>query len=211
MDKLAKLDAKYVLLSAPVGSGKSKIGMAAAKGAGSAFIVSPQNILLDQYARDFDDVPMVKGMSHYTCSWAGRDDLRGRKPSKSRSTQDGVGITSRPGMRFGESPISVTNLHFAMFAHPPKGAIHHRDLLVVDECHGLEPMLLDLFHAKVLRKDCAALGVIFDSPDSALMFLEYIQKAAHVRDEDGDFVRPGDCILSTQTRREADSQHGKAA
>ena len=42
---------KYVLLSAPVGSGKSLIGLAAAVGAESAFIVAPQNVLLDQYCK----------------------------------------------------------------------------------------------------------------------------------------------------------------
>jgi superfamily II DNA or RNA helicase len=71
LDQLANIDAKYVLLSAPVGSGKSLIGLAAAAGAESAFIVAPQNVLLEQYAGEFPDVPMVKGRSHYCCTWAG--------------------------------------------------------------------------------------------------------------------------------------------
>ena len=70
LDLLAKTEAKYVLLSAPVGSGKSLIGLAAATGAESAFIVAPQNILLEQYAREFPEIPIVKGRSHYRCSWA---------------------------------------------------------------------------------------------------------------------------------------------
>jgi Rad3-related DNA helicase len=188
--ELAKIDAKYVLLSAPVGSGKSKIAMAAARGARSAFIVSTQNILIDQYAQGFDDVPMVKGMSRYTCRWARTgmncEEAGEKYPEHARRCLDYIPARNE----FWQSKISVTNLHFAMFAHPPESAIQHRDLLVVDECHGLEPVLLDLYHANVLRKDCAALGVNFDSPDPARMFREFIQMAKQVRDEDGDFVAP---------------------
>ena len=60
---------------------------------------------------------------------------------------------------FWASRISVTNLHYAMFAHCPEGHDRRRILLVVDECHGLEPMLLSLFHRRVYRKDAVAIGV----------------------------------------------------
>ena len=96
--------------------------MAAARGAESAFIVSPQNILLDQYVRDFRWMPMVKGRSHYTCSWAGggmtcdtASEMYGNQHSK--HCQDYIPARDA----FWASRISVTNLHYAMFAHCPKG------------------------------------------------------------------------------------------
>ena len=68
---LAKLNAPYILLCAPTGSGKSEIAMAGARGAGDAFIVSHQNSLLAQYMRDFaDELALVKDAN--TISAAGR-------------------------------------------------------------------------------------------------------------------------------------------
>jgi Rad3-related DNA helicase len=171
LNQLANLEAKYILLSAPVGSGKSLIGMAAARGAGSAYIVTPQNILLDQYARDFTNVPMVKGRSHYKCSWANgmtcEDASEVYEGQHTKRCQDYIPARDA----FWSSSISVTNLHFAMFAQRLGG---QRPLLVVDECHGLEPVLLGLFHVKVLRKDAVALGLEFDSPDVDRLFAEFV-------------------------------------
>lgn len=74
LKQLSLLDAKYILLSAPVGSGKSEIVVAAARGAESAFIVSPQNILLEQYARIFPWMPMVRGRKQLYLQ-LGQDEL----------------------------------------------------------------------------------------------------------------------------------------
>lgn len=118
LEQLAKTDAKYVLLSAPVGSGKSLIGMAAAAGEGSAFIVAPQNILLEQYARDFPDVPMVKGRRHYGCSYFGGDCHKAGEIYEGEHTKHCKDyIPARD--HFWGARISVTNLHYACFARCP--------------------------------------------------------------------------------------------
>lgn len=177
LDLLAKTEAKYALLSAPVGSGKSLIAMAAATGAESAFIISPQNVLLEQYARDFH-IPMVKGRSNYRCRWAGgmtcdeASEIYGGPHTKNCEDY----IPARDA--FWAGPISVTNLHYAMFAHCPDGYRRHRNLLVVDECHGLEPMLLDLFHVRVLRKDALALGISFNQFDVQQLLNDYVSRVS---------------------------------
>ena len=182
LEQLSRLDAKYILLSAPVGSGKSEIGVAAARGAESAFIVSPQNILLEQYARDFPWMPMVKGRKHYTCTWAKMNcadasEMYGNQHSQHCHDY----IPARDAFWAGE--ISVTNLHYAMFAHCPEGYDRRRNLLVVDECHGLEPMLLSLFHLRVYRKDADAMGIRFDNPDVQELFDAFVDQDKALSDE----------------------------
>ena len=61
--------------------------------------------------------------------------------------------------RFWGSSLGLTNLHFATFAYRPEWARTHRSLLVVDECHGLEPMLLSLYKPTLYRNDVVKLGV----------------------------------------------------
>ena len=126
LEKLAKTNAKYVLLSAPVGSGKSYLGMFAARGAGSAFIVSHQNNLLDQYERNFKNVPVIKGMSHYACRWAGLNRYGDAWTCSDVSKHEAHRSECRDYIpardAFWRAPISVTNLHYAMFAEAPKGA-----------------------------------------------------------------------------------------
>src|SRR5947209_652847 len=182
LEQLSRLDAKYILLSAPVGSGKSEIGVAAARGSESAFIVSPQNILLEQYARDFPWMPMVKGRKHYTCTWglmncADASEVYGNRHSKHCRDY----IPARDA--FWAARISVTNLHYAMFAHCPEGYDRWRNLLVVDECHELEPMLLSLFHIHVYREDAIAIGVRFDSSDVQEIFNSFVLRDKAIADE----------------------------
>jgi Rad3-related DNA helicase len=185
--QLANLDAKYILLSLPVGSGKSLIGLAAAVGAESAFIVAPQNILLDQYAREFSDVPMVKGRSHYNCSWAGGRMACDEASETYESEHTKHCANYIPARNdFWGAPVSVTNLHYAAFARCPDefGNNAHRRLLVVDECHELEPMLLSLFHVKVLRKDAEALEIDFRQKDVEGLFNDYVSRVGRGTEED---------------------------
>ncbi len=201
LDLLAKTEAKYVLLSAPVGSGKSLIGLAAATGAESAFIVAPQNVLLEQYAREFPEIPIVKGRSHYRCSWAGSSmtcDVASEtyEAQHSKNCADYIPVRNA----FWEASISVTNLHYACFAHCPDevGGNSHRSLLVVDECHGLEQMLLDLHNVRVLRRDAEALEIHFGQRDMQQLFNDYVSRVG--RDTGADNARLRNLVPDVQQR-----------
>jgi len=211
LDQLANIDAKYILLSAPVGSGKSLIGLAAAAGAESAFIVAPQNVLLEQYAREFPDVPMVKGRSHYHCTWAG--GMPCDVASETHEAQHTKNCQNYIPARndFWGAPISVTNLHYACFARCPDEFWRnaHRRLLVVDECHGLEPMLLSLFHIRVLRKDAEALQIHFGQKDVQLLFNDYVSRVG--RDTDADNARLKELVPDIQQRDRIKSTARKLA
>ena len=65
---------KFVLLSAPTGTGKSVIGVVAASKIGTTYITSPQVILVDQYEKAFgremkDMGRVIKGLVHYKCAF----------------------------------------------------------------------------------------------------------------------------------------------
>src|SRR5690606_38170931 len=72
---------RFVVLEAPTGSGKSAIGVTLAREAGSAFVLTAQKVLQDQYLRDFEDLAVMKGRSNYPCLVAdkiGRASCRDR-------------------------------------------------------------------------------------------------------------------------------------
>lgn len=59
---------KFVILEAPVGSGKSAIAMTIAKWLGDAHLLTPRKSLQNQYYEDFsEDVSLMKGRSSYPC------------------------------------------------------------------------------------------------------------------------------------------------
>lgn len=64
--------AKFVVLDAPVGSGKSVIAVSIATTFGSAYIPMPNNHLMDQYSKSFKDVRTLRGRKWFPCTY---DDL----------------------------------------------------------------------------------------------------------------------------------------
>ena len=57
---------KYVILNAPTGTGKSVIGYTIAKYFESAYILTSQKVLQEQYYNDLS-MPLVLGRNNYTC------------------------------------------------------------------------------------------------------------------------------------------------
>ncbi|HLR46843.1 MAG TPA: DEAD/DEAH box helicase family protein, partial [Deinococcales bacterium] len=58
---------RFVVIEAPTGSGKSGMAVALARENGSAYVVTAQKLLQDQYVRDFPDLALMKGRSNYPC------------------------------------------------------------------------------------------------------------------------------------------------
>ena len=69
----ANQDKKYLILEAPVGAGKSNIGLVYSLFRGSnAFVLTPQRILQEQYEESFSTTPEIDlasfyGKSNYQC------------------------------------------------------------------------------------------------------------------------------------------------
>jgi Rad3-related DNA helicase len=164
---LEKQTAKYLIVQAPVGSGKSLIGMTFSRyvsgDIGHSYILTPQKILQAQYENSFrnHNVVSLYGKANYTC--------------KSHGTSCDVGATlSRgachkcPWKEKREEAKKAANVVFnyklalTYFGYE-KETFHKRALVVADEAHQLEQQLIDFDTVKVER--ATARGFSVDWPD----------------------------------------------
>lgn len=60
---------KFVMGQWPVGFGKSVVGVAVCKALGTAYIPMPNNNLMQQYSKSFDDVRQLKGRKWFPCTY----------------------------------------------------------------------------------------------------------------------------------------------
>ena len=138
----------------PVGSGKSAIGRAIQVACG-ADVITPSNILIDQYANEYRTVNVLKGKSHYRCR-SGLDCRTwqecGQEPCEDCPYQAAKAKTIE-GLPTFYNPMSM---YFNFVANRIKG----NKVLVVDEAHQLASMILMLTSKRLKRseykfnKDC---------------------------------------------------------
>lgn len=154
---------RYIVIQAPTGSGKSIIGYSVARwcqdnllptanefnGKYSTFLLTSKNLLLDQYDKDFHKhIAVVKGRVNYQC-------LLNKGPSSeglctSRRDDSGSEMTCKATCPYyvalrkaQESPIMSTNLHLLLVDHDVAHRFRKRSLLIIDECHDVEAVLMD--------------------------------------------------------------------
>lgn len=147
---LSEQSAKYLILQAPVGSGKSLVGMTysrhlSSSGKGNAFLLTPQRILQQQYMDTFkeDHTHALYGKQNYSCDCKGTtcdigSMIKPKCTSCPYTAAFGTALTA---------PNLVMNYKLALllFHYHPKynsGDVK-RDLMVLDECHTLESHLVD--------------------------------------------------------------------
>lgn len=154
-------NAKYLFLEAPVGSGKSLIGMTYSgyltSSKGNSFILTPQRILQTQYENSFrnDLLFSLYGKSNYSCA--------------NHNTTCDIGSLLKPTCEACPQKIakqkalvspnvvlnySLAMLHFAYLDH-----FKPRKLLVADECHVLESQLTEFDAIGITRPKAMKLGV----------------------------------------------------
>jgi Rad3-related DNA helicase len=154
---LEQSDKKFNVVEAPVGSGKSIVGMTYARwlnnGLGNAFILTPQIVLQEQYMKEKIKSPMsiatLKGAANYACKDFGSCDV-GKKVNLV-SDKDG---NMKPGpcekcpftAAFARSktvPLLVMNNAYAgAMLGFIKGIYEPRELIIFDEAHNLEQTLI---------------------------------------------------------------------
>jgi len=160
---LAAQEAKYLILEAPVGTGKSNIGitysMYAGQNAkmkqGDSFILTPQRILQEQYETSFRNVPAINlaslyGKSNYTCI------------SKNASCEVGSVIKPRckdcPHTKAKKAAQNaantVLNYKLALTSFAYTETFGRRKLMVLDECHTLENHLVDFDALQITEHRC---------------------------------------------------------
>lgn len=148
---------KYVIGEFPLGIGKSAIAVtvsnylyAKTKALNSAYIVTTQKILQEQYTRDFPYIASITAKNNYQCvnRVAGVTCDMGLTMAKVLLKSGGAFnayadtcVYRKDKKNFDESPIGLTNL--AYFLSHAGNDIKQRNLLVIDECHNIESVVTD--------------------------------------------------------------------
>lgn len=185
------LGASIVALQAPVGSGKSFVAsslaqQAKAKGL-STHLLTIQLALMDQYSKDLPSpiIEVVKGRSHYRCSFDpdnSKNAAKGycRRVAKAALIQeclkfgvvsDGQALKLPPEAHLCEywaqlqrsklSQITLFNFHSFLFQQR-LGRFGKRDLLILDECHNAESVLLQFVQVVLSDKILQKIGIELD-------------------------------------------------
>lgn len=150
LEQIGKLieEKDYILINAPVGSGKSPMAVAIAAGFNFAHLITTQKTLQDQYIRDFSDVVTIKGKSNYPCKsypglWCNKAPCRkdrGLVCFKQRFSDCAFYV------QLEKARTAQMTLHnFSSFLYQTAYTKYWddpRDVMIVDEAHNLENTLM---------------------------------------------------------------------
>lgn len=171
----AELDAgrKFVVAELPTGIGKSDMAMALAQSS-RAFVVTSQNILIDQYVRDFGNLPesvffRVKGKRHYPCKTGWDNCDTGGKSKCQYFTKREEGESWRCNYKLdrdkaAEAQIAMLNTtYYAVGTRSDVWA--PRPLAVIDEAHNLAGEVMGLTEFVISEKNLHKLRISASIPD----------------------------------------------
>jgi ATP-dependent DNA helicase DinG len=178
IDKVFKSGKKFIILEAPVGSGKSGIAMAFARAFNDSHIITPRKSLQDQYFEDFSsDVVLMKGRGGYPCTYGSTrqkyiqviQDIHngqvkqpgyGEANCATAPCRDSKPTYSMCVSNHGECPYTVAmqtaqentnvihNIHSFIFQTNFASKFEKRSLLVIDEAHDIEDVLREFVSKK---------------------------------------------------------------
>jgi Rad3-related DNA helicase len=179
IDKAFDAGQKFIILEAPVGSGKSAIAMTLANAFDSAHIITPRKSLQNQYFDDFsEDVVLMKGRSSYPCTY--QSDPHKYKaiikhiengmiqspdwdepncssaPCKNSNTvfrvcteETGICPYSRAMEVAEDHPTVIHNLHSFIYQTNFSQRFTTRDIMIVDEAHEIESVIRGFITKKI--------------------------------------------------------------
>jgi len=147
---------KAVVLCAPTAVGKSAIAVCLARYFGTAYILTGQKTLQNQYMNDFKNIgmQMIKGKYNYQCQMNPRlkCDMGVCTSTKMTGCSDCTYTRARESAY--TSNLSVFN--YTYFLNMVRTNYKHhipRDFIVLDECHGVEGQLIDFMTVKLSIED----------------------------------------------------------
>jgi len=166
LEWLEQQTAKYIILEAPVGSGKSITALNLSKflsnGNGDSFVLTPQRILQEQYEHDFKNhgknfLASLQGKSNYKC--------------EEKSTSCNIGTIVKPRCddcpfvqakkEARESSNTVLNYKLALTSFTHTETFKKRTLMVMDEAHTLERHLVDFDSVDITYARCKRYDINF--------------------------------------------------
>ena len=145
---------KYIVLEAGTGTGKSAIAATLAGMHDSSYILTITKQLQDQYLHDFNDFKLVKGRSNFKCKCYAEENI-------SQSCDEGKCIVEGHDCPYSiknENPPTcpyyhqkyialnaesvIANYHYMFLELNYVEDFTRRDLMICDEAHNLESMLM---------------------------------------------------------------------
>jgi Rad3-related DNA helicase len=137
-----------LLVEAPPGVGKSHVAMTVARWSGSAYLLTSQKLLQDQYEREFGrDVQLVKGRDNYLCErYPGARVTTAYGMCRRRGGPPCLCPYARAKLAARGAPIFCTNTsYFLTLRQWRREDLERRRVLIVDEAHTLEAQLAHVF------------------------------------------------------------------
>ena len=218
MEWLLSQKAKYLILEAPVGSGKSNIGLAysahlSPDSNGNSFILTPQRILQEQYETSFRDNPKTPlfslyGKSNYECHTKNASCEIGSlvKPRCSNCPHTLAKAAAK------RTPNVVMNYKLALLTFGYTMTFEDaRPLMILDECHTLEQHLVDfdavsITYARAKKYDLP--WHVYTSIESARKWVAstYLPKITDVKqkmEREVEYLidKPGGSLTTTELRK----------
>lgn len=150
---------RFVVIEAPTGSGKSAIAVTLAREAGSAYLLTAQKLLQEQYLRDFPDLALMKGRANYRClvaptHAAAAPCITGRKFPE---------CDDCPYFRAKDEAMAADNalLNYAYYLTELnyQGGFGPRELLILDEAHNAEAALMSFTYVTLSDVQLRRVGV----------------------------------------------------
>lgn len=184
LEWLEQQDSKYLLIEAPVGSGKSYLGITYSLYLDSilkqtpqqgSFILTPQRILQEQYENVFQNNPLINsaslyGKSNYSCL-----------PKK---TTCEIGSIVKPKcsdcphtkakMKAQKANAVVLNYKLALTSFAYTTTFKKRNLIVFDECHTLEDHLVDFDAVRFTEWRCTKYQIPFQLHKTIPLVLTWV-------------------------------------
>lgn len=169
--------ARVVVIEAPTGAGKSALAVALARDARSAYVLTAQKVLQDQYHADYPELAVLKGRATYDCEVA--PTHAAAAPCLAGHTFPACDACSYFNARDAAVASPVALMNYAGFLHQVHdgGGFGPRELLVLDEAHNAEAMLMAYLEVRIGDEQLERAGVderlpAFLDPDYAIEVVE---------------------------------------
>ena len=140
---------RYVIVEAPTGAGKSPMAVSAGLWAESAYILTSQKILQDQYTKDFadgNDISVIKGRGNYECNFLGAPASCNEcyEPAKKNCIANSECFYYNAKAQAVAAKVALMNYAYflSMMECDPSKKFGKRGLLIMDECHNIEKQLM---------------------------------------------------------------------
>src|SRR3989442_215597 len=150
---------RVFLVEAPPGVGKSHVAMALARWSGSAYLLTSQKLLQEQYEREFGrDVQLVKGRDNYLCErYAGSHVTTSYGMCRRRGAPPCRCPYARAKAAALAGPIFCTNtIYFLTLLQWQREQVERRRMLIIDEAHHLQAQLVSVFTVRFTPDQMAA-------------------------------------------------------